>query len=166
MSSVFPVPVNEAWQTPGWTAQNQAYPVPPGNNFLFPDDVDLVTLTGHFRDGDGGLANGWFDVDNQGVVLLHATSKESIAPIKFRTEIRYGTFSITLPATDTATLANSVGGSWYYHMRVSIAGKLYKEYWNVTLPLANTTPDFYDITGVTTAPTNTTPVVIIDGGGA
>lgn len=134
---------NDAWETPGWTAQNLAYPPPQANILNLPTDIEMVTISGHFRDGDGGFANGWFDIDNGPTVLRHTSTKEIITPIKFRTEIKDGTFSITVPATD-ATPLTSDPNPWTYNIRVALDGK---EFATAVVALPKDTPavDVFDL---------------------
>lgn len=134
---------DDAWETPGWTAQNMAYPPEVVVN-PYPLDVDVVTLTGHFGDGGGRGANGWLYIDNGNTVLRHLSAKQWVNPIKKRVEIRGGTFSVTVPATDSAAL---VGYSpWSYHIRISLEGRPFKEGFNISLPKANPLVDVFDLT--------------------
>lgn len=134
---------NDAWETSGWTAQNMAYPPPFLNTLDYPLDIDLVTITGHIRDGDGGRANGWFEIDNGKTVLKHTVVKEWIRPIKKRVEIREGVFSVTVPATDATVLSSDA--PWGYHIRISVAGRPFLEGWEIALPKATPLVDAFDL---------------------
>jgi hypothetical protein len=134
---------NDAWETRGWTAQNMSYPPPDSNILNLPTDIETVTISGHFRDGDGGFANGWFDIDNGKTVLRHTSTKEIITPIKIRTEIKDGTFSVTVPATD-ATPLTSDPNPWTYSIRVALDGREFATA-VVSLPKANAAVDVFDL---------------------
>lgn len=144
---------DDAWETPGWTAQNMAYP--PDDTLIipgFPADVDLVTVVGRFG------ADGWFEIDNGNIALEHPGTKEWIQPIRHRVEIRNRIFRVVVPATDATTL--SADGSWGYHMRISVAGRLFKEGWDIPLLRATPVVNVYDI-----AFQSTPPEALPDGGG-
>jgi hypothetical protein len=119
-----------------------AYPAPAANTLNLPTDIDVVTISGHFRDGDGGFANGWFDIDNGSTVLRHTSTKEIITPIKIRVEIKDGTFSVTVPATDSPVLSGPA--DWTYHIRVALDGKQFAVA-DVPLPLASASVDVFDL---------------------
>lgn len=143
---------NDAWETPAWTAQNMAYPPPNRDVLNFPTDVETVTLTGHFRDGSG-RANGWFEIDNGDTVLTHPGTKEWIRPLKQRVEIRDGVLNplVTVPAVDSPALQSD--GPWGYHIRISIAGRLFKEGWDIPLLRATPLVDVFDLTFAPQSPT-------------
>lgn len=136
---------NDAWNTPGWTSQNMAYPAQTDQYTVdLPSDISLVTISGHFRDGDGGHANGWFDIDNGAVILKHTSTKEIITPIKIRVEVKDGVFQVTVPATDASTLTSSTT-PWTYHVRLVLDGGKVVNEANVSLPAATPKVDAFDI---------------------
>lgn len=142
--------MSDAWNTPGWTAQESAYYYTDDSaitSWKLPSDVDMVTVNGSFSDVDGGLAFGYVSIEATSA-LQHVASKRVLMPPKFFSRIRRdGSVSFDIPATDTAALS-PLKGSFTYKVTIVLGRKLFKEFY-CTLAAATPVVDLFDITPTT-----------------
>lgn len=136
---------DDAWETPGWTAQNFAYPPSDLDDGVdLPVDIDRVTLTGKFLDGRGDPAEGWLYI-SMPTALEHTPTKTKIMPVSLRAEVKKGAVSVEVPATDALTVVPEIA-DWRYKIRVVLKGRTFLEAESVALPRATPTVDLFDIT--------------------
>lgn len=122
---------DDAWLTPGWTAQNLAYPIYDASVGLdFPSDIPTVDIQGVVLGRDALPCNdGWVYLDNGRVELFHAPNSAYIPAISFKARINHGSFSLTVPVTDSVNLvpADSTITSWHYNLRMVVQGKEFQK---------------------------------------
>ena len=134
----------DAWGIPGWTAQNFAYPPTETPASGLPVDIDKVTLTGKFLDGNGDPVDGWLYI-SMPTELEYTPTKTKIMPVSLRSEVKRGAVSVTVPATDALNVVPGIA-DWRYKLRVVLKGRTFLEAESVALPRATPTVDLFDIT--------------------
>lgn len=144
--------MSDAWNTPGWTAQQSAYYYTddgvPGA-WKLPDDVETVRLRGQFGDIDGGRPRGYVRIVAN-ADLMHTPTKTLVSAPDFVIALRIdGTIDASVPATDATTLVSSAP-PFQYTVSVVLGRKMFKQF-TTTLPLASPEVNLSDLIAASAA---------------
>lgn len=152
--------MSDAWNSPGWTAQKDAYYYTDDSalaSWRLPEDVVTVKVAAAIGEIDGGLPQGHV-LFAASSALRHIPSGRVLKAPRFLARIsRTGNVSLKIPATDNTTLVPLDEG-FTYAVEIVIGRKAYKRF-ECELPRSVTEVDLFDL-----APTDP-DVEDFDGGG-
>lgn len=153
--------MSDAWNTPGWTAQHEAYYYTDESvlaSWKLPADVETVKVTAEIGDVDGGRSHGYVMFKSTSA-LLHVPSGRLIQKARYIARISPfdGRSTLTVPATDSTVLVPMDEG-FEYEVEIVLGRSLYRSF-TCHLPKAVTEVNLF-----TLAPTDE-DVADVDGGG-
>ncbi|MER5754277.1 hypothetical protein [Streptomyces sp. NPDC002088] len=114
--------MNDAWNIPGYTAQNGAWGTLDSNAPIatFPPGVATVTVTGHLLDSDGRPANGRYTFDPSADRLVDTATAVIIRMKTKIVNVKDGLLSVTLIASDNTGFSPQ---NFTYRVKGVIAGQ-------------------------------------------
>lgn len=168
-------PLYDAWWTPGWTAQNDAYNAVPANVYAspgYPSTATQMIVTGNFFDFDGSPLSGYFTFWPSSPVTFNVAGVITEMPQRYcgynlsllgmnqmgdgKIHLDHGRLAVQLLATDCPGTTPS---SFTYHVKEHFfEGNEY----DITVSHLNPSPvDIHDLilTGVTSEDTIQSPVM-------
>jgi hypothetical protein len=131
---------NDAWETPGWTAQNMAYPPADGSQTGLPVGLFKLPLIGTFRDQNGKTL--WGKVQLTPSVHEVVCGGVVITLEPFTVEFINGSLtdvSVLAPTADS----NAVPSSWEWSVRQSVGRS--RDTYSITVPYPDNPVDVTQI---------------------
>lgn len=130
---------DDAWETPGWTAQNLNYPPSDEETITVPEGLKAVSVTGQFFDQRGRPM--WGVLTFTPNVRRVRVNNVTVLLREFKTQLRNGhldNVSVLSPDVDAA-----FPPAWNWHIRQRI-GPVTTEY-DLPVPMLTDTVDVFDL---------------------
>lgn len=138
--------MSDAWNAPGWTAQQSATYYTEGGtpgSWRLPADVDTVRIHGSYGDMDGGRPDGYILIEGNASLKHAATKTIVLQPHYYCLINRDGTFDVEVPATDSPALV-SASPPFTYTITVVLGRRLVTQF-STALPLAQPDVSLFDL---------------------
>lgn len=151
-----------AWDAIGWTAQGPADYADGSSRpgaWRMPDDVDMVTVSGAFRDADGGQPSGYILFEASSDLTHVATGDVLLQPQFYVLIDAYGNYHVSLPATDSPALTTAP--EKFTYKATLVIGRKFVRSFTCELPLANPTVKFNELVPLDE---NAEPTYVLNGG--